>query len=85
MRSESVPTAFYANPERGIVVEMGNVRERRDVRTIAWGAAAVLADLFHFDGELVRCNTGAERPAPGFDHSYLLVFTSDEIPHTRPK
>src|ERR671922_109955 len=32
-----------------------------------------------FEGELVRCNTGAEPAGPGFNHSYLLVFT-----HERP-
>ena len=72
-------------PKARIVVEMANIREGSNVRTIAWGAAAVLSDLFHFDGELVRCNTGAEQAGPGFDHSYLLVFTNDERNHSRQR
>jgi hypothetical protein len=74
--------ASTLRPQARIVVEMANVREGRNVRTIAWGAAGVLADLFHFDGELVRCNTGAEPAGPGFDHSYLLVFTNDATNQT---
>lgn len=40
-----------------------------------FGTTLVLAQLFHFEGEIVRCNTGPEPASPGFDHSYLLVFT----------
>ena len=66
-----------------IVIEMANVREGRNVRTIAWDATGVLTDLFHFDGELVRCNTGTEPAGIGFDHSYLLVFTNEMTDQTR--
>jgi hypothetical protein len=64
-------------PGGKIVLELSNVREGQRVRTVAWDAARVLANLFHFEWELVRCNTGAEPAGPGFDHSYLLVFTHE--------
>lgn len=45
--------------------------------TVASDSARVPANLFHFERELVRCNTGAEPAGPRFDHSYLLVFTHE--------
>ena len=51
------------------------MREAQHVRPVAWEVGHALAQLFHFEGELVRCNTGPEQAGPGFDHSYLLVFT----------
>jgi hypothetical protein len=64
-------------PGARVVVEMCNVREGASVKMVAWDAARILADIFTFDGEVVRCNTGNEPAGPGFDHSYLLVFTHD--------
>ena len=57
-----------------LVVEMSNVRDGGRVSMLAWNAARALADLYRFEGEIVRCNTGAEPAGPGYDHSYLLVF-----------
>jgi hypothetical protein len=59
-----------------VVIEMSNVRSEQGVRTVAWDAAKVLADIFRFEGETVRCNTGPEPAGPGYQHSYLLVFTT---------
>lgn len=59
-----------------LVVEMSNVRGAHGVRTVAWDAAKTLSALFRFEGEIVRCNTGSEPAGPGYDHSYLLVFTN---------
>ncbi len=61
-------------PGAAVVVEMSNVRMDGTVRTVAWDAAKVLANLFAFQGEIIRCNTGPEQAAPGYDHSYLLVY-----------
>ena len=69
--------ARAVRPSGKIVLEMSNVRDGPRVRTVAWDAARVLADIFRFEGEIVRCNTGAEPAGPGFDHSYLLVFTHE--------
>jgi 16S rRNA G966 N2-methylase RsmD len=67
--------ASLLRPGGKVVLETCNVREGSSVRTVAWNAARVLADVFQFDGEIVRVNTGHEPAGPGFDHSYLLVFT----------
>jgi len=67
--------ASVVRPDGKVVLEMSNVRDGARVRTVAWDAARTLADLFRFEGEIVRCNTGAQPAGPGFDHSYLLVFT----------
>jgi tRNA G10 N-methylase Trm11 len=69
--------AAVVRPGGKVVLEMSNVREGRRVRTVAWDAARILADVFRFEGEIVRCNTGTEPAGPGFDHSYLLVFTQE--------
>lgn len=60
-----------------VVVEMSNVRVDGTVRTVAWDAARVLADLFAFQGETIRCNTGPEQAGPGYDHSYLFVYQNE--------
>jgi DNA methylase len=67
-------------PGAKVVLEMSNVREGPRVRMVAWDAARILAELFRFEGEVVRCNTGPEPAGPGFDHSYLLVFTHEPHP-----
>lgn len=59
-----------------VVVEVSNVRTEEGVRVLAWDTARVLADLFRFEGETVRCNTGPEAAGPGYQHSYLLRFTA---------
>lgn len=51
-------------------------KEEHRVRPVTWEVGQVLADLFQFEGEIVRCNTGPEQAGPGFDHSYLLVLTN---------
>lgn len=68
--------AATLQPGAKIVVEMSNVRTEHGVRTVAWDAAKVLADHFRFEGETVRVNTGPEQAGPGYDHSYLLLFTT---------
>ena len=59
-----------------IVIEMANVREGRNVRTIAWGATGVLTDLFHFDGELVRCIPARSQPASDL---ITAIFSSSQM------
>ena len=78
---EDVRSAFTSiktvmQPAASLIVEVCNVREEHRVRPVAWDVGQVLAELFHFEGESVRCNTGPEQAGPGFDHSYLLVFTN---------
>ena len=70
----TVKTAM--KPGSTIVVNVSNVREGTGVRTVAWDAARVLRDLFTFQGETVRCNTGPDTGGLGYDHDYLLVFTN---------
>lgn len=64
-------------PGATVVVEMCNDRGVDRIRTVAWDAAKVLSELFAFQGEIIRCNTGPEPAGPGFDHSYLLVYHND--------
>jgi hypothetical protein len=66
-------------PGAKVVVEMSNVRAEQGVRTVAWDAAKVLAELFRFEGEIVRVNTGPEPAGPGYNHSYLLVFAASQL------
>lgn len=61
-------------PGATLVVTISNVREATGVRTVAWDATRVLAGLFAFRGEIVRCNTGPDTGGLGYDHDYLLVF-----------
>jgi DNA modification methylase len=59
-----------------VVVNVSNIKEETGVRTVAWDAARVLSEIFAFQGELVRCNTGPTEGGLGYDHDYLLVFRS---------
>ncbi|MDP9362754.1 MAG: hypothetical protein M3Q10_00755 [Chloroflexota bacterium] len=68
--------AAALTPGAKVVVEMSNVRTERGVRTVAWDAAKVLAEIFRFEGEMIRVNTGPEPAGPGYKHSYLLVFAA---------
>lgn len=63
-------------PGARIIVEASNVRNYLGVRTLAWEIGKTLAEIFTFEGEMIRCNTGTEEAGPGYDHSYLLVYTN---------
>jgi DNA modification methylase len=67
--------AHIMQPDAKVIVEIANLRVDGRIQTLAWDAAKTLSNLFQFEGEIVRCNTGPCEAGPGFDHSYLLVFT----------
>jgi hypothetical protein len=60
LRSIFTSLAELLRPEAKVVLDMCNVGEGPTVRTVAWRSAAILADVFRFEGEVVRCNTGRE-------------------------
>ena len=62
------------NGDATIVVEISNVLKADQVKPAAFEVALLLSEIFEFQGEFVRCNTGGEIAGPGYDHSYLLVF-----------
>ncbi len=68
--------ASLLQPDAPLVVEVCNVRTERTgpVRLVAWEIARALAQVYWFEGEIVRCNSGPEPAGPGYDHSYLLIF-----------
>ena len=49
--------ATVMQPSSKLILEMSNVRDPDRIRMIAWDATRVLSELFHFEGELVRCNS----------------------------
>lgn len=68
--------AAIMQPGAKLIVEVSNLRVDGRLCTLAWDAARTLSELFSFEGEVVRCNTGPHEAGPGFDHSYLLEFTN---------
>lgn len=58
-----------------LVIEISNVKDSRGALPIAFLGTAALLNHFCFLGELVRCNTSNAEAGPGYDHSYLLIFT----------
>ena len=64
-------------PRSQVVIELSNVRQERGIRPMLWEAGRALSELFSLEDELVRCNTGEELAAPGYNHSTLLVFRVD--------
>ena len=68
--------AYVMQPNAKLMLEISNLRVDGRLRTLAWDAARTLSELFAFEGETVRCNSGPHEAGPGFDHSYLLEFTN---------
>ncbi|MDE0301572.1 MAG: DNA methyltransferase [Candidatus Poribacteria bacterium] len=64
-------------PRSRAVIELSNARQEDGFRPTLWEAGRALSELFCLEDELVRCNTGEEFAAPGYDHSTLLVFRID--------
>jgi hypothetical protein len=58
-------------PEASVVLEVSNLKNAGDVTPLAWDVATTLADLFHFEGEVI---VAWDEPSFGFDHTYCLVF-----------
>jgi hypothetical protein len=80
---EDMQTIFHGiaqvlPPGANVIVEISNLRVDGRFQTLAWDAARTLSALFTFEGEIVRCNSGPHEAGPGFDHSYLLVFTNQK-------
>ena len=61
-------------PRSQVVIELSNVRQEGGIRPTLWEAGRSLSELFSLEDELVRCNSGEEMAAPGYNHSTLLVF-----------
>ncbi len=68
--------AHVMQPNAKLILEISNLRVDGRLRTLAWDAARTLSELFAFEGETVRCNSGPHEAGSGFDHSYLLEFTN---------
>lgn len=60
--------------DAAIVVEISNIRTRDGIRPLAWEMGNILSEIFEFQGEIIRCNTGETEAGPGFNHSYLLTY-----------
>lgn len=61
-------------PQGMVVIELSNVRQQGGIRPTLWEAGRALSELFSLEDEVVRCNTGKELAAPGYNHSTLLVY-----------
>ncbi|HEY7346675.1 MAG TPA: DNA methyltransferase [Ktedonobacterales bacterium] len=68
--------ALGMQPNAKLIIEISNLRVNGRMRPLAWDAARILSELFLFEGEMVRCNTGPQEAGPGYHHSYLLIFTN---------
>lgn len=59
-----------------IVIEVSNIRKGNGLRPLAWQFAELLAGIYEFQGEVIRCNSSDVEAGPGYNHSYLLVFAN---------
>lgn len=60
-----------------IVVETANLASCHSTIPRAFRSMLALAELFTFEREYVCCNTGEAQVAPGYYHSYLMVFRNE--------
>jgi hypothetical protein len=74
-----------AAPDARVLVDVSNMKHAGEVTTLAWDVADAVSESFHFDGEVVVGWEGDEqadrdggRYGYGYDHSYCLVFGTDE-------
>ncbi|WP_415378530.1 DNA methyltransferase [Halosimplex sp. TS25] len=70
-------------PGARVVVDVANMKYEGRVTTLAWDVAERVANVFHFDGEVVVTWEGRDDPGDGqfgygYDHSYCLVFAKSE-------
>lgn len=61
-------------PHATIAVEVSNIRTKDGIRPLAWQLGELLAKIYTFKGEVIRCNTSSVEAGPGFNHSYVLLF-----------
>ena len=59
-------------PSTHVVIEISNLKNDREVTTLAWDVAHEVSQVLHFDGEIVLC---WDKDYYGYDHSYCLVFS----------
>lgn len=64
-------------PQGKVVIELSNVRQAGGIRPTLWEAGRALSELFCLEDEFVRCNTGKDLAASGYNHSTLLVYRVD--------
>lgn len=62
------------SPQAKIVVEVSNIKRDGGFRPLAWQFAELLAKIYTFQGEVIRCNTSEIEAGPGRNHSYLLIY-----------
>lgn len=69
-------------PGGHVVVDVSNMKHRGEVTPLAWDVAARVANVFHFEGEVVVTWERGESQNPreglfgyGYDHTYCLVFS----------
>ena len=72
-------------PGARVVVDVSNMKHEGRVTTLAWDVADRVANVLHFDGEVVvTWEPGADRDhgdgtyGYGYDHSYSLTFTKHD-------
>ncbi|MBV7338117.1 methyltransferase domain-containing protein [Chloroflexi bacterium TSY] len=66
----------YMKPGAKAVVEVANLKRSDDVTMLAWDIARSLAEVLHFEGEIV---VGWDLYGYGYDHSYCLVFSKPKL------
>jgi len=61
-------------PSAHVVIEISNLKNDREVTTLAWDVAREVSQVLHFDGEIVLC---WDKDSYGYRHSYCLVFSKE--------
>lgn len=67
-------------PQGQVVIEVSNLKDEIGVTPLAWDVARAVSQVLHFVGETVIT---WDRQLYGYDHSYCLLFTTnDQLPTT---
>ena len=72
LRAIYVQMAQLMHDDGHIVVEVANLKGPSGITTLAWDVAGMLAEVLHFEGEVV---VGWDQYGYGYDHSYCLIYT----------
>lgn len=61
-------------PSAHVVIEVSNLKRRREVTPLAWDIAREVSQVLHFDGEIILC---WDNNSYGYNHGYCLVFSKE--------
>jgi len=62
----------HMKPTGKVVLEVSNLKDDKQVTTLAWDIGQEISKVLRFEGEVIVC---WDKYGFGYDHSYCLIFS----------